>query len=416
MRQEFEGLRARVLSAVAGRLRGSGVELDGGDLDEAYALAWQGLYAALLEGRPIDSPQAWLTLVTFRRAVEEHRSRTRLRGAGQIEQTSELDPGAQVEEDDLAGGLDTRNQLGQLLEGLAGRLDERELQAATLCYLQGLSRAEAAAQMGISAGRMRKLMEGAGAGDPGVSGKVGAIARAIEQGSWCESQGSLMRALAYGILDRDGERYRLALSHQRRCPACRAYVVSLRGLAVALPPTLLPGSRLALAGLAGGGAGTGASGAAGVSGAGGGGLAFAGGPLGAKLAVGCLVAVGVGAGCVGLQGSHGHPSRAPSAVLAHPALRQALAKTRVAPSPAPASVRRARSAPAKSRGAAATPTAVAATREFGLEAGRSTGSATDSPARVRDAPRPAAGERGASINATAAALPVSAAAREFGPG
>ena len=146
-------------------------------------------------------------------------------------------------------------------------------------------------------------MEGRGAGDPGVAGKVGELARVIDDGEWCDSQGSLMRALAYGILDRDGERYRLALNHHRGCSSCRAYVVSLRGLAVALPPTLLPGARLALAGLAGagGGAGTGASGAAGVSGAGGGGLAFAGAPIGAKLAVGCLMAVGVGAGCVALQ-------------------------------------------------------------------------------------------------------------------
>ena len=124
--------------------------------------------------------------------------------------------------------------------GMRGRLNAREREAAALCYLQGLSRAEAAARMGVSEARMRKLMEGRGPGRPGVAGKVGALVETIRGGGWCEEQGSLMRALAYGILDPDGERYRLALAHRGECPACRAYVVSLRGLAAALPPVLLP--------------------------------------------------------------------------------------------------------------------------------------------------------------------------------
>ncbi len=49
-----------------------------------------------------------------------------------------------------------------------------------------------------------------------------------------------MRGLAFGILDPGGERYRLARLHQRECPACRAYVLSLRGLAAVLPPLPLP--------------------------------------------------------------------------------------------------------------------------------------------------------------------------------
>src|ERR1019366_4959555 len=87
--------------------------------------------------------------------------------------------------------------------------------------------------MGISEARMRKLMDGQGPGRPGVAGKVGELAETIRDGSWCEEQGSLMRGLAYGILDPDGERYQLALMHRSECPACRAYVTSLRGLAAA---------------------------------------------------------------------------------------------------------------------------------------------------------------------------------------
>jgi ECF sigma factor len=300
------------------------------------------LYTAVLNGQEIANPTGWLALVTFRRAIEEHRARGRtdrggvdragVRGDGASDRHTRAAPEVRVaSERDFAAELDDRVRLRQLFEALRGRLSAREQQAAALCYLQGLSRSEAAARMGVSEARMRKLMEGPGAGRPGVAGKVGALVETIRGGGWCEEQGSLMRGLAYGILDPDGERYRLAVIHRSECPACRAYVVSLRGLAAVLPvplPVLLHlglGAG-ALAGTSAGvGAGTGAgapvgaglgtgasaqagtgvggalaaSGAAGASAAGGGWL-LAGGGLGAKLAVGCLLALGVGAGCVAL--------------------------------------------------------------------------------------------------------------------
>jgi hypothetical protein len=209
------------------------------------------------------------------------------------------------------------------MEGMRARLDVREREAAALCYLQGYSRAQAAARMGISETRMRKVMEGSGRGDAGVSAKVGAIIETIRQGAFCDEQGSLMRALAFGVLDPEGERHRLAMLHHRRCPACRRYVASLRGAAAVLPPVLtLPGQGAGgltglaglghhgAAGLSGSGAGAGSGASAGALGAsavaGGGGAAggswlLGGAGLGAKLAVGCLLALGVGAGCVALQ-------------------------------------------------------------------------------------------------------------------
>jgi DNA-directed RNA polymerase specialized sigma24 family protein len=341
LRREFEALRGRVLATVRGRLGASGARLDRSDLDACYAQAWQGLYAAVLDGQEIANPTGWLTVVTFRRAVEElraerhidhdhgHRVTAAEHGS---HRSSTWDP---AEEPDLAAELDDRARLRHLFEGLRGRLNDREREAAAFCYLQGLSRSEAAARMGISEARMRKLMDGQGAGRPGVAGKVGELAETIRGGGWCEEQGSLMRGLAYGILDPDGERHRLALSHRSQCPACRAYVVSLRGLAAILPPVLLPwglgagvlarargvahagagmGAHPSAAVQAGPGLGNGAgaqagvgfgggvsaSGAAGVGGAAGGSWLLAGGPLGAKLAVGCLLALGVGAGCVAL--------------------------------------------------------------------------------------------------------------------
>jgi DNA-directed RNA polymerase specialized sigma24 family protein len=345
LRQEFDALRAGVLSGTRGRLRAAGVRLDASDLDACYSQAWHGLYTAVLDGEEILNVAGWLALVTYRRAIEEHRGRARVRCAG-----DDLDafPGARgglsssvasggetaaSRERDFAAELDDRIRLRQLFEGLRGRLSVREQEAASLCYLQGLSRSEAALRMGVSDARMRKLMEGRGAGSPGVAGKVGALVETIRAGSWCEEQGSLMRGFAFGILDPQGERYRLAILHRNECSACRAYVLSLRGLAAVLPPvpSLLhlvagagslaakgaaAGARSGSGAHAGGAIGAGASspatsGAVGAgasaSGAGvaGGGWLLAGGPVGAKLAVGCLLALGVGAGCVALSANPG---------------------------------------------------------------------------------------------------------------
>jgi hypothetical protein len=280
---------------------------------------------AVLDGQEIANPAGWLVLVTFRRAIEEHRARVRAHRGGDRRPGGASDPrmGAELEiegaeERDLAAELDDRVRLRQLFEGLRGRLDAREREAAVLCYLQGLSRAQAAERMGVSEARMRKLMEGPGAGRPGVAGKVGTLVETIREGGWCEEQGSLMRGLAYGILDPDGERYQLALMHRSECPACRAYVASLRGLAAAVPPVFLPwglgaavlarvghGAHVGTAAGAASGGTLSASGAvgagAGAGGAAGGGWLLAGGPVGAKLAIGCVLALGVGAGCMALN-------------------------------------------------------------------------------------------------------------------
>ncbi len=352
LRQEFEGLRGRVIATVRGRLGASAASLDRSDLDACYGQAWQGLYAAVLDGQEIANPTGWLALVTYRRAIEELRAHRRVdRGGGAGGQAASssgagVAPEAEgVDDPDFAAQLDDRMRLRHLFEGLRGQLSAREREAAAFCYLQGLSRSEAAARMGISQTRMRKLMDGQGAGRPGVAGKVGELAETIRVGGWCEEQGSLMRGLAYGILDPNGERYRLAVIHRSECPACRAYVVSLRGLAAVLPPVFLPwglgAQALARAGGAahagtgigahpgagapmGSGTGSGsagqavseiggavsASGAVSMGGAAGGSWLLAGGPLSAKLAVGCVLALGVGAGCVALTEEPEHP-RAP---------------------------------------------------------------------------------------------------------
>ena len=430
LRQEFGGLREEVLGSVRGRLRARGVQLDRGDLEACYAVAWQGLYAATAAGEEIANPAGWLTVVTFRRAIDEHRSAPRRTPAERA-----------AAEPDLAAALDDRARLRQLFEALRGRLNARECEAASLCYLQGLTRAQAAARMGLSEARMGKLMEGRGPGRPGVAGKVGELLEAIRGGEWCEQQGSAMRGLAFGILDPGGERYRLARLHQRECPACRAYVLSLRGLAAVLPPLPLPWG-LGFEGppthvspthtTAGASAGAGtisASGAAGAGGAAGGGWLL-GGSVGAKLAVTCVLALSIG--CVALTVAPHHagastrrrlhrevPAR--SAYIAGPA-QLVTASPQLGGVLAGGPSTTATHAVSRAARAAAVQRASAhhAQREFGPEQPAAAGSTTpaDSPASVtaRAASlHPSSSTTGEAPAAPAPAGPPSHAEREFGP-
>ena len=468
-------MRSRVLAAARARLRARGITLDESDLEACYAQAWQGLYTVLLEGSQIANLAGWLTLVTFRRAVEEHRASRRgdlllaIDVAGADAAISRAGTGAGAEDGggDLAATLDDRYRLRQLFEALRLRLSERELQAAALCYLQGLARSEAAAAMGISARRMRRLMEGRGPDRPGVAAKVGALAETIGAGRWCEEQGSLMRGLAYGVLDPAGERYRFALAHSQGCPACRAYVASLRGLAAVLPvPALAPmglaagalaeaAARLAGARTAtahGGSTACSGSGAApsppagagallpASGGAAGGGWLLAGGGAGVKLAAGCVLALGVGAGCMAIGGqpaSHGRPHH-------HGRAREAAAAGLRHAATGATSHGEARLRPAAPRASsaadAAAPRGLAqgarTRREFGLEGGGSPGASQAGTPVGASAPRTATGSRDRAARAAARriapapaahALAVSAvspstppatssAQREFAPG
>jgi RNA polymerase sigma factor (sigma-70 family) len=446
LRDEFEALESQVIAAVRRRLYGAGVELDRCDLEACYAQAWQGLYTAVLAGETIESPGGWLVRVTHRRALDEHRRRVRVH-VGLADADAGHGQGGLRLEPDLAAALDDRTKLRRLFEGLRGRLSEREREAAVLCYLQGLSRAEAALRMGLSEARLRKLMDGRGGGRPGVAGKVGALVEAIRDGDWCEEQGSLMRALAFGILDPDGERHRLAVLHRETCPACSAYVVSLRGLAAALPPVLLPWGvgAGALAGLGTGAqVGTGAAGGGGVAGgagvatgsgglavgaggaAGAGGWVVAGGSVTAKFALGCALALGLGAGCVALGGHGGaadrhqrRPGSAGASVRVPPAERRWSIRT---PLGAVTDSRAARLGVAqRSRAGSSTPPSETASREFGPEqpaprarAGVGTGGeaiASAASSATNGARRPESGAGGGSTSASP-----TQAAREFGPG
>ncbi|HXD53879.1 MAG TPA: hypothetical protein VN618_03920 [Solirubrobacteraceae bacterium] len=425
--RDFESLRESVLATVAARLRAAGTTLDRAELEACYAAAWQGLYGAALAGEEISNPRAWLILVTYRRAIEE------LRAPGRAVEPLPL--GAHAERD-LDGELDDRARMRALLHGMRARLDLREREAAALCYLHGYSRREAAERMGVSELRMRKLMEGTGRRE-GVSAKIAEVVETIRADAVCARHESLMRALAFGVLDPEGERYRLAVMHRRDCPACRRYVVVLRGAAAVLPPVLtLPagptGALLRLAGLghhAAAGPVAASLPSLGASAATGGGAGASGGwalgGLGAKLAAGCLLLAGVGAGCVAIV-HDGPPSRAhrssagPLVAPAGPRAVAATAPPLLAPTSGGAGRARRVTGPASRQGPGrpSSGSPIAAAREFGLEqpARVVPGSSTNRAIASAAGSAPPSSSAPAGEGSTSSSSSSSSSLREFSPG
>jgi len=303
--REYEQLREPTLRALRARLAQQGIVFDAVDLDEFYNQAWHGLYEQLLSGEDVENRGGFLVVAAHRRAIEElRRIHPERRAAG-------VDAGESGVELDLAQRLDDRRRLLGVMEGMRDRLSDRERQAAALCYLHGYSRPEAAEAMGVAPKRMEKLMDG-------VSRKLGTLTREIDEGDWCESRQSLMKAFAYGILDPDGERYALARAHLDECAACRRYVRGLRGIAAVVPPIWLPLAALGLAGAAGAGGaaaapgGSAASGGSATSGAAGG----AGGWGVAAAACAAIAAGGLGAYAVVSDDGGQKPASSPPAATA----------------------------------------------------------------------------------------------------
>jgi hypothetical protein len=152
-------------------------------------------------------------------------------------------------------------------------LSQRELQAATLCYVYGLSRPEAAEQVGVRPKRMEKIMDE-------VSRKLRPVLASIKEGTWCEDRAVLINQFALGALEVDSDEYREAVDHLADCPGCRRHVLGTRGLTAVTIPSgllLLALTGAATAGAAGVAAASSGAGTAGGASAGGGAAAAGGG-------------------------------------------------------------------------------------------------------------------------------------------
>jgi DNA-directed RNA polymerase specialized sigma24 family protein len=242
LERDYERLKPEILRTVRGKLAARGIRFDNADLEAFYNQAWHGIHVKLAAGEEVDNLAGLLVTISQRRALDEYRAMHTERRADPAELgTVRVDL-------DLAARVDDQTRLRQFIEGMRERLDQREREAAVLCYVQDYSRGEAALALGIKPRRMEKIMDG-------VSKKVGLFVRDIERDEWCESRRSLIKAYALGLLEEDGPRYRLAAEHLSECSACRSDVLRVRGIAALGPP-----APLALALLAGAGGGAAAGG------------------------------------------------------------------------------------------------------------------------------------------------------------
>ncbi|MDQ2699754.1 MAG: sigma-70 family RNA polymerase sigma factor, partial [Actinomycetota bacterium] len=221
--EEYEQNKSEVLRTVNAKLGAAGIKSSLADLEAPYNEAWHALYMKMSAGEEIGNRIGFLVTVTYRRSISEYRaSRGRLRA----DETELSKVGVEF---DLDAQMDAEIKVRHVVEGLRAGLSEREFEAATLCHLHGYSRPEAARAIGVKPKRMEKIMDGA-------SSRISAVIEKVRSGEHCEDFSSRVRAYAVGLLDPDGERYRLTKEHLAHCPACRREVCLMRGLAAAAPP------------------------------------------------------------------------------------------------------------------------------------------------------------------------------------
>lgn len=438
LERDYEELRSSVIRSMRSHLRRRGLPFDELDLEGFYNTAWDALYSRLADGEEMENPGGFLVKVACRRAIDDWR------GTHDLQRDASVDVNERGVDPDFAKLLDDRRLLREFTEGLREKLTERECQVATLCYIMGYTRPEAAETLGISEGRIQKIMDGA-------TPKIGEFVAVIEGDGWCAEHESMLHAYALNWLDEDGERYQSAQRHLAECPGCRLYVRAKQGLSEVIPPVWLPaelthsatletlhhavhaawhhnigliGSHVVLthgSAAAGAGAGTGgataghvaagAGAAAGTgSGAGAGGSIFASG-IAAKIGVG-LAIVGGGIVIAHLADTGSHRSHRPSTVSASP--RAAPIKTLLSADPGvslpPASTARVRapagpravrhrarlvSHKAPPRRSHATPT-ISPSAEFSFETGAGRSGQPPSPATPSSPPQNGASGAGSS--------------------
>jgi DNA-directed RNA polymerase specialized sigma24 family protein len=241
LERDYEALKASTLRSLASKLRARALSVPDADLEGYYNQAWHALFEQMSDGAAIENTGGFLVQVAYRRALDD------LRRVGPPRAGLDDVAGHAVADDPLER-LDDRRRLREFVEAMREELDERERTAASLCYLHGYTRPQAAQAMGLTEGRMKKVMDD-------VSKTVGRFTREIVAGTRCEHRASSNKAYAMGLLDPDGERYNAVRAHLDECSACRADVLRMRGLAIVAPPVLLPWGLALAAGAVGGGGG-----------------------------------------------------------------------------------------------------------------------------------------------------------------
>ena len=416
----YRSLEKEVVGVVGRRLSARNMRLDSSDLEEAYCLAWHGVYEEIRRGTEIANLTGMLVEITWRRAVDAYRDL-------QTGQHADVDIDAHGVEVDLDEQLDDQQKLQRFIKRLKRRLSRQECQAVSLCLIHGYSRPEARELLGIEdEERMQKLMDRA-------MRKIGRIVAGIDaRGCGGDEWACMLRAYALGLLGEDERDHRRAREHIDECGSCRRYVMGLRGLVAIVPPVGLPlmpvgghetsilahlgrlfgGHSSASATASSGLQGTATAGGAGAAGAGAGAIGSLG---GAKVAAVLVVAAVAGAAAIHVSDTHHHPAarhghvaRVGPASASLPA-REPYVPASVATRADPAS-ERTRHAEGRHGGVVVAAHSTVVEREFGFEGERAP--RTTSPPPV---PRVTASTASISGNGSPPASNVGAVQREFGP-
>lgn len=302
---EYDSFKDEVTRTVAGKLGASKIRFADLDMDGFYNQAWYGLYTKLQDGQQIENRKGLLIQMTYRRAIDEYRTLHPDRQADPVVLET-LGVDNPIEET-----IDQQQEFKHFVEGMRSELNQRELQAATLCYVYGMSRPEAAEQVGVRPKRMEKIMDE-------VSRKLRPVLASIKEGTWCEDRAVLINQFALGALDPESAEYREAIDHLEGCPGCRRHVMGTRGLTAVTIPSALMLFALTGAAVGAGAAGAAAAGssAAGGSSAGGGAAAAGtgagiGGAAQVAAVVAAIAAVAAGGIVAANQLSAGDDSPAP---------------------------------------------------------------------------------------------------------
>jgi DNA-directed RNA polymerase specialized sigma24 family protein len=223
--ENYHKLQAEAIGVVIRRLSSRKMHLDESDLEEAYCLAWHGVYETIKQGTPISNLTGMLIELTWRRAVDIYRE---LRPGQRVD----LETHAPALDLDVDEHLDDQIKLKRFIKLVRSRLNPRECEAVSLCVIHGYQRPEAAKLMGLQRKQMEKLMDGA-------TQKIGGVIASIStRGCGGDEWTRLIRNYALGLIAEDDRDYPRAAEHIAQCAACRRYVNGLRGLAAILPPIL----------------------------------------------------------------------------------------------------------------------------------------------------------------------------------
>lgn len=156
-RAHYGRLQAPVACYVRRVLGGAAECLPGQELEASYNMAWEALIEKMVQDSAPDCLEAWLRVVTYRKAVDHLRKRRSDLGRPLVD---EVDGVGTV--DDACDLASSREMVGTFLKRIEWRFGERSARIVACLWLEGLTHAAAAERVGVSTKRLRKILYGDG--------------------------------------------------------------------------------------------------------------------------------------------------------------------------------------------------------------------------------------------------------------